>query len=113
MAVHYGRGFIGKVKEMGLRPVTIDLGGGITFQGGVSQATQMELMEIMRHCSDEWEDELAALKGLGPKAKKPAEQIAPIEPPKQTAPEVNGTPVNPPKPDTKHDAPKQPAGKVK
>lgn len=55
MAVHYERGFVGKVKELGLRPATIDIGGGVTFQGGVSQRRQIQLMQLIGELQAEYD----------------------------------------------------------
>lgn len=47
MAVHYPKRLYGRILRSELRPVTIDAGGGIVWQGGVTQQEQFDLIKLI------------------------------------------------------------------
>lgn len=104
MPVRYDRGSVGRIKALGLRPVTIDLGGGLTWQGGVTQQRQQQLLQLMQQMeseyqtlqqSDDGKHKLAKYderlqaqrdKGSGPAPSANGTATAPAAPPPQLAP---------------------------
>lgn len=85
MGVHYDRGSIGRIKEHGCRPCTIDIGGGIMFQGGVSQSRQLQLMGLMGELQREWD----AIQARSNPVSAPSTPASAPNPTPQ--PSVNGT----------------------
>lgn len=48
MAVHYPKELNGRILRSELRPVTIDAGGGICWQGGVAEEEQLFLIDLIQ-----------------------------------------------------------------
>jgi hypothetical protein len=78
MAVHYPKNFIGRCRLAKLVPVTIDVGGGICWQGGITVDEQMKLLAIMQDLS----------------AKHPEDKLPPPKTRDVAEPSANGTPTH-------------------
>jgi hypothetical protein len=89
VGVHYQKNVVGAIRRNGLRPVTIDVGGGVTWQGGVLPSEQQDLIRLMsalsdKHPESEWQDD---------EYKTAVKEAADREAAAVPKPSVNGKPI--------------------
>lgn len=102
--MHYERGLIGRIKDAGLTPVTIAIGGTLVWQGGVTVSEQLQLLAVMQDLESKHPlDGLPAVKVKGAKSEtngNPGNN----PPPSESNPAKPPAPAQPDKPQTDADA---------